>query len=323
MSEPVANISVTDRLSSLGDHQRLRMLRLLEAEELSVGEVARVLQLPQSTVSRHLKILSAAGWLEKRLERTATYYQVVLDDLGGPERELWVAVRRQMGDGPELAEDNRRLAEVLASRSTDSLSFFGRVAGEWDALRTELFGDHFLPHGLLALVPSDWVVADLGCGTGNAAEMLAPHVERVIAVDQSDVMIDAARRRLGDAGRGFRNVEFRVGPMEALPLDDASVDAVCCSLVLHHVEQPAEAMREVARVLRPGGVALVIEMTEHGRTEFRKTMGHQHLGFSEADLSGLLSRAGLVTPRTVHLPAAPDAKGPGLLAATARRERTH
>lgn len=310
-------LEVTDRLSALSEPIRLRIIRLLEAEELSVGEVARAVQLPQSTVSRHLKVLADGDWLTRRNEGTATYYRMVLDDLAPDARALWVTVRDQLGQSSELAEDLRRLETVIAERRTDSRSFFGRVAGQWDELRSELFGQRLTPITLLSLLSSDWVVADIGCGTGNASEWLAPYVGRVIAIDQSEPMLEAAHKRLSDV----ENVEFRTGQLEELPLEDASVDAAVCLLVLHHMDEPEEALREMRRVLRSdraGGMALVVDMVEHDREEYRHAMGHQHLGFSRERIESMLREAGFEDVKYRVLPTETSAKGPGLFAAVGR-----
>lgn len=305
---------LTQRLATLSEVVRLRILRLLEAEELSVGEVASVVQLPQSTVSRHLKLLSDAGWLVRRSEGTATLYRLVHDELTPGARSLWLAVREQFASSPDVAEDTRRLKAVLNERRADSQAFFGRVAGRWDDVRTELFGGVFTADALLGLLPSHWTVADLGCGTGNAAEHLAAVVERVIAVDQSAPMLQAARKRLAR----FRNVTFVRAGLEHLPLEAASIDAAVCVLVLHHLEDPAAVLREIRRVLRPGGVALIIDMIEHDRASYRHTMGHRWLGFSEQRLIELMGEAGFVRPRVRALSAEPDARGPGLFACSAQ-----
>lgn len=317
-------IQLTAQLSALSDPVRLRIMRLLEREELSVGELARVLQLPQSTVSRHLKILSdtpgtatdGGGWLARRDHGTATLYHLLLDDLAPESRGLWTTIRDQLADGrdeelaPELAEDARRLIGVLTDRRTDTQSFFGRVAGEWDSVRNELFGQAFTVQSLLSLLSPDWIVADLGCGTGNAAELLAPVVKRVIAVDQSDPMLAAARKRLTDC----RNVEFLQGDLEKLPIADASVDAAVCVLVLHHLPDPAAAIREMGRIIKPGGVALIVDMLQHNRDAFRRTMGHRWQGFSVPDMIRWMTDAGLPKPRLNVLRTDSDAKGPGLFA---------
>lgn len=312
------SISVTERLAALSEAVRLRVLRLLEAEELAVGEVAKVMQLPQSTVSRHLKVLADAGWIAKRNEGTATLYRVWLDDLPPDARRLWLAVRDQIEQSAELTEDARRLAGVLAERRLDSQAFFGRVAGEWDDLRSQLFGTTFTPQALLTLLPRNWVVADVGCGTGNASELLAPVVERVIAIDRSEAMLSAARRRLG----GVSNVEFLSGDADRLPIADESVDAAVCVLLLHHLDDPVASLREMARALRVsrgGGVVLVVDMAEHDREQYRHSMGHRHLGFSEGAVSRLMGSAGLKLRSYRELPVAGEAKGPGLFAAVGGR----
>lgn len=308
---------LTDRLTSLGDPVRLRLLRLIETQELSVGEVAKVVQLPQSTVSRHLKTLADAGWLSRRQEGTASFFSLVPDDLAPDARALWAAVRAHLGSSTDLAEDQRRLKAVLAERRTDSQAFFGRHAGEWDALRTELFGGRFTSVALLSLIRGDWTIADLGCGTGNAAEFLAPFVDKVIAVDQSPPMIDAARQRM----TGAANVEFVEAPINRTGIADASVDAAVCVLVLHHLDDPAGALREMRRVLRAdraGGRVLIVDMLAHDRDEYRRLMGHKHLGFSKGEMLRLLADAGFTDLVYHELPGEPDAKGPGLFAAAGR-----
>ncbi|CAG1001178.1 putative S-adenosylmethionine-dependent methyltransferase [Phycisphaerales bacterium] len=315
--KPSPAITLVDRLASLGDPVRLRLLRLVEGQELSVGEIGKVVQLPQSTVSRHLKTLADAGWLARRHEGTATLFSLVPDDLTSDARTLWAAVRGQVDSQDELKEDQKRLRAVLAERRTDSQSFFGRHGGEWDDLRNELFGGRFTSVALLSLIHRDWVIADLGCGTGNAAEFLAPFVERVYAVDQSGPMLTAARQRL----ERVVNVDFVEAAIETTGLADASVDAAVCVLVLHHVEDPASALGEMRRILRRGrggGKVLIVDMLSHGREEYRRLMGHKHLGFSKDEMTRMMTEAGFVDCLYHELPEEPDAKGPGLFAATGR-----
>jgi ArsR family transcriptional regulator len=306
------NLPLLNRLTTLNDAARLRILRLLDSEELSVGELARALQLPQSTVSRHLKLLHDGGWIIKRSEGTASLYRLSESSLEAPAREMWTLARSQLDTTPTFEHDDACLAEVLAERRTDSRAFFGRVGGEWDHLRGELFGESFTTEALLGLVRSDWIVADLGCGTGNAAEHLAPFVKKVIAVDREPAMLDAARKRLASCG----NIEFRRGELDQLPLKDAEVDAALVFLVLQHLEHPERAIAEIARSLKPGGLVLIVDMVAHDRESYRHTMGHRHLGFDERAVKAWAKSAGLSDVRFRRLRPDTHAKGPGLFVAT-------
>lgn len=309
--------SVMEMLAAISEMVRVRILRVLDRQELTVGEVANVVQLPQSTVSRHLKVLAEGAWLTRRAAGTATLYQLVMDELSPAARAVWVTVRTEIGETSEIKEDNRRLRDVLSARKLDSQAFFGRVAGEWDEVRARLFGSDFTARALLSLLPRDWTVADLGCGTGNISELLAPRCEKVCAVDLSEPMLAAARKRL----KGVANVQFLAGALEKLPLETGSVDAAICALVLHHVKEPLAALREMRRILRTtrsGGMLLVIDMLEHGREEFRQQMGHAHLGFSPDTIQRLMHEAGFGSTRVDTLPIDPSARGPGLFVAIGR-----
>ena len=313
MKRATTSNPLTDRLAALAEPIRLRMCRLLEHQELSVGEVAKVVQLPQSTVSRHLKVLTDAGWMLKRAEGTATMYRLLLDDLPSDARALWVTVRAQLSGDPHLEEDDRRLKAVLAERRSDSLAFFGRVAGDWAKLRKDLFGSEFTARALLALLPSSWRVADFGSGTGNAAELLAPYVREVVLIDQSEPMLRAARECMSE----YENVRFVHAKAQSTGLETASADAATCILVLHHLEEPGAVVREMARVVRPGGKVLIVDMVEHDRTIYKHTMGHMHLGFSPEQLTGFLQDAGLDRPHVSIMPSDPDGRGPDLIVGVA------
>lgn len=303
------------RLGTLGDPTRLRLLRLLERRELGVGELARAVRLPQSTVSRHLKLLFEAALLEKRSEGTATIYLLPEAGVDPDAAELWRITRDRLGASPDFDEDDARLAEVLAERKTASRDFFGRVGGDWDRLREELFGDRFVAPALLGLVDPAWVVADIGCGTGEASELLAPCVRSVVAIDRETGMLEAARARLSET----RNVAFRQGDLVAIPARNGEFDAAVLILVLHHVADPVASLREIARTLVSGGRLLVVDMVAHAHEEYRSTMGHEHLGFTESAIAGYAKSAGFAECRWRRLRPATDRKGPGLFAAALRR----
>jgi len=300
------------RMSALTETTRTRMLRLLEMQELTVAELCAVVQLPQSTVSRHLKVLAASGWVEARRRGTSHLYHMPLDLLGRSTLSLWTLVRKELDDEPVARHDDERLQRVLAERQTRSQAFFASAAGQWDKLRDELFGRRFDLMALPGLLDAAWKVADLGCGTGQVAEALAPFVDLVIAVDSSSSMLKAARKRLEAAP----NVELRRGQLESLPIETDELDAAVCMLVLHHLSRPQAAINEIARVLHPGGRVLIVDMVEHDRREYEQQMGHVWLGFAVDRMHGWLEEAGFTRVTIGKLPADPRGKGPGLFAAS-------
>ena len=170
---------------------------------------------------------------------------------------------------------------------------------------------------MLALIDPSLTVGDLGCGTGQVSELIAPHVAKVIAVDGSTDMVQAARKRL----KGLHQVEVRRGDMEALPIDDAQLDVAMVALVLHHVPEPARALAEMHRVLKRGGRVLIVDMLPHDRVEYQQQMGHVWLGFSEKTIKKYLEGAGFEKASITTLPADEAAKGPSLFVATARKQK--
>lgn len=310
---PTAAPPILDSLSALADATRCRMLAVVEDHELTVSELCTVLQLPQSTMSRQLKVLADAGWLSSRREGTSRYYTLAKSD--DARAQLWQLTREQVVGHPAATQDQRRLERVLKLRSTTSQRFFATTAGQWDLVRDDLFGREFLSTALLSLLDDQWTVGDLGCGTGIATAALAPHVGRVIGVDASDEMLQGARTRLST----LRNVEFRAGALEQLPLDPGTLDAAVMMLVLHHLPSPVAALTEAHRVLKPGGRLLLVDMATHGREEYRQQMGHVWLGFGDDQMRKFLTQSGFTQVRVTPLPEDPVAKGPGLFVATGKK----
>ncbi len=320
MNAHVSNVpTVFAHLPVLGDLTRSRILLLVERHELTVQELCTVMQIPQSTVSRHLKALADGGWVSARAEGTSRLYRATRDVMDASAERLWQLVREQVTDTASALQDGRRLERVLAERRSKSQQFFSTSAGQWDKLRSELFGGAFHVPALLGLLDPDWTIGDLGCGTGAVAEALAPWARRVIAVDESTAMLQAAKRRV----RALPNVEVRRGALESLPIPDATLDAATCVLVLHHLPAPQRALAEAARVLRPGGRLLLTDMMPHDRDTYRHQMGHVWLGFSEAEIVRLLADAGFAAIRHRPLPPDPTAQGPTLFAVAATRASTH
>jgi ArsR family transcriptional regulator len=302
-------------MTSLADATRARTLRLVERHELTVAELCTILQAPQSTVSRHLKVLADEGWVTARPDGTSRLYRLASEGLDPAARRLWSLLREQTARMPVAEQDDHRLARVVAERRSRSQAFFSTSAGQWDRLRREMFGGRFDAVALAGLLDERWTVGDLGCGTGQIAETLAPFVARVVAVESSRAMLKAARQRLG----ALDNVRLEHGELEQLPLDEASLDAATMCLVLHHLADPPAALAEAHRVLKRDGRLLIVDMFEHDRAEYRQQMGHVWLGFSRAQVEQWLGAAGFGGVRVRALPADPQAKGPGLFVASAQR----
>ena len=302
-------------LSVLADPLRCRLLLLLERKELSVAELVQAMQLPQSSISRHLKALADEGLVSAREDGASNRYSMKLDRFPQPVRRLWSVLREQTVELPAAEEDTRRLATVLSERRTRSQAYFSSAAGQWDRIRKELFGDSVHLHALLSLLDPSLVVGDLGTGTGHIALTLSPFVRRVIAVDDSAAMLAAARKRLADCD----NVEFRRGDISALPLENGELDVAVLFLVLPFVEEPRSALREAARTLRKGGRALIVDMLPHDREDISREMGHLWRGFTESQIRGWTEAEGFVDLRLSELPPDPAAKGPSLFAAVARK----
>ena len=309
---PPTHPAILDDLSALADITRDRLLLLLEAQELTVSELCSVLQLPQSTVSRHLKTLADGGWVTSRRDGTSRFYGLT-QPLEASAARLWPLIREQMSTSPAAEHDDRRAKGVLEQRRSTSEAFFSKASGQWDRLRAELFGQAFHAQAALALLDPSLRVGDLGCGTGQLSALLAPHVASVVAVDGSADMLQAARARLAD----LDNVEVRRGALEALPIDDAQLDVAVLALVLHHRPDPARAIAEAARVLTTGGRLLLVDMLPHERTEYQPQMGHVWLGFGEPQIRRWLDAAGFTDLRLAALPVEPSAKGPTLFRAVA------
>jgi SAM-dependent methyltransferase len=295
-------------LELLADSTRVRVLALLEAEELTVGELARALATPQPTISRHLKHLSQEEWVTRRSVGPTAFVRMAPP--GEQRLALWSLVKADPSRQRELEQDRERMALVLAERN-DGRTFFGRVADGWDLLRDQLFGRRFLPPALAALLPRDQALVDLGCGTGELLSQLAPAIDRLTGVDREPSMLEIARRRLAD----HPHVAFVEAALEEVPLEDASADLATIILVLHHLPDPHAVLGEARRILKRTGRLVVVDMQPHDHTTWR-SLGHLHQGFSSDDLTQLASSRGLTLDRYQPLPADPDVQGPPLFLAT-------
>ncbi len=302
-----------DLLRTLADPIRLRIIRLLEgrvqsahapapSDGLSVGELADVLKLPQSTLSRHLKTLTDAGLAEARRDGTSMLYRLASAANIDASRQLRDLARAHLEHDPQAKTDAHRLAAVLRRREPAPAAdgFFGKHAPEWDALRAKWFGDRFHLEALLALLDPRWVVADIGAGTGAMLPLLAPHVQQVIAIDNSPAMLRAAKARVKQLG--LSNVDIRLGAAEGVPVDDHAVDVALLALVLVYTADPAAALREARRILKPGGTLLLIDLQPHTVEILREKLHHRWMGFEQTELTGWLLAAGYEHIRWHSLP---------------------
>jgi len=272
----------------------VRILALLEREELAVQELMGVLGMAQSRVSRHLAILREVGLLRDRRDGTSVYYRFPTP-ADGVWRDAWELAGRAWGDDPACQRDAAALTQVLAERADRTRSWFDSVGPEWDALRKVFNDDALRARAIARLVPPELRVCDVGTGTGILALELARLGVRVIAVDHSQAMLDATAAKLQAAGA--HGVELRRGDAADLPLEEASVDAAFAHMVLHYLPSPAEALAEMGRVVKPGGLVVVVDFEEHDREWMREELGVQWLGFPLADVRRWFADAGLGEPR--------------------------
>jgi ubiquinone/menaquinone biosynthesis C-methylase UbiE/DNA-binding MarR family transcriptional regulator len=336
-----ATVGVEHVFKALADDVRKSAYVLLCRHELQVGELVEVLRLPQSTVSRQLKVLRDAGLIEDQRDGNHVRYRAVrlgsevaadaasattvgnVDNASTADGMTADLVLRhhllEWATQQELLVDViERLEVVLERRRARSRAFFDRVGRHWDKLREEAFGAQFHLEALLALLPRAWRVADLGTGTGYLLPALATRFDQVVAVEPVERMRQAAEQRV--TIHALENVDLRPGELAELPMTDGEVDLAIAILVLHHVPEPAVALAEVLRVLRPGGHLLIVEQGKHHHEGFRERMQDERWGFEPRELADHLRSAGFesVSPqRLATVTQAADA--PALFAVTARK----
>lgn len=291
-----------DVFRALADEVRLRLLHAVLSAELSVAELVEVLGLPQSTVSRHLKPLREAGFVETRREGTSVYYRrgALLAD--GAFAEV---LQQRLAELSTAARDARAVRAALERRRTRSREFFEKIAGRYGELTQPGGGWSALAAGLAAGF-SGRDVADLGCGEGDVALLLARFARRVAAVDQSKAMLRHVRARAKEAGLD-RRVEPVEGDLEHTTLPNAAFDVVFIGQALHHAARPAHAIAEAARLLKPGGLLIVLDLARHDQDWVRAEWADQWLGFEEDELKGWMEQYGLRAIRMDRLGDAADA----------------
>jgi len=290
-------IAALELFKALSDEIRLRIIRALSIAELSVAELVSVLGLPQSTVSRHLKPLRDAELVETRRDGTSVYYRC-----GSAFRDpsLSALLRDRLSEVSQSNEDQASVRRVMDQRRRRSREFFDRVAGTYGTL-TEPGGGWQALSAALATGFAGREVADLGAGQGDLALLLAGSASKVTAVDSSPRMVQALEANADLAGLADR-IRAVEGDIEALPMDDESVDDVFLSQALHHAASPAQAIREAARVIRPGGSVIVLDLVRHEQEWVREQWADQWLGFEPDELDVWIREAGLDPVKVNQLP---------------------
>lgn len=289
-----------DIFRALADTSRLRIVMLLRAMELSVGELAQVLGQSQPRVSRHVKILADAGLVQRRKEGSWVFVALGGHATVGP---VTAAIDGWSGGeiDPQAASDRARLAAVRADRAAEAAAWFEGHAREWDAIRSLHVAESEVEAAMTRVLDGQPIgrMVDIGTGTGRMIELFADVASSALGIDRSSEMLRLARAKIGALrdGRGLDRAELRQADLYALPLGDGAVDTAIIHHVLHFAQQPGAAIAEAARVLVGGGRLLIADFAPHDREDLRSRDAHTRLGFSDAQVAGWFAAAGLMPAR--------------------------
>lgn len=304
----MSNAVAAKLFKCLSEEVRVRLVRLLAEEELSVNELVAILDLPQSTLSRHLAVLKEAELLAARRQGPSTFYRLTRDGAAnGATGDLLQLVRGLSKDDPSAALDRDNLEKVRTERRRAQRDFFDQNGASWDAFHARIADPSAKTSTVNRLVPEGMIVVDAGCGSGYLLPELAAIGARVIAVDHSKNQLAKARERA--AALGMTMIDFREGDLTALPIDDRSVDAVFCYLSLHHVPHPESAIRDFFRVLRPGGRLVLTDFKSHEESWLASEHADLWLGFDPGQVENWMRTAGFADTRSEERAYARDDAG--------------
>jgi ArsR family transcriptional regulator len=290
-------------LRAVAEPTRLRLLLLCAEAELTVSDLVGILGQSQPRVSRHLKLLCDAGLLDRFREGAFAFYRLTRRGEGADlARALLHLVPK---DDPVVALDHERLEALKRERAATAAAFFRANAPQWDKIRSLYVAEREVEAALIALLPAEGIddLLDVGTGTGRMLELFGPRVEHAVGVDLSREMLAVARVNLERAG--LRNCSLRQGDMYQLPLAGDSFDAAVFHQVLHYVEDPRRALREAARVLKPGARLAIVDFAPHEVETLRTEQAHRRLGFSDEEMLQWCEEAGFDPGTIAHLPGEP------------------
>jgi ArsR family transcriptional regulator len=285
----VENMGTTLKsLRALSDPTRLRIIALLERDELSVNELQEITRMGQSRISTHLGLLQDSGLLESRRDGKRTFYKLQPNADKNAVEFIQLAIRGAK-ELPEHRADHINLKRILARRNEQAQVYFNQVAGRFDRSYGPGRSWQAFGHLLLRILPP-LVVADLGSGEGLLSELLARRAKKVIAVDNSEKMVAFGANKAKK--NGLKNLEFRLGDLENPPVDPQSVDLVILSQALHHAAEPFKAIQSAHKILRPGGHIWILDLMKHNFDRAHELYGDRWSGFAESDLHHWLEAAG-------------------------------
>ncbi|MCF6368207.1 ArsR/SmtB family transcription factor [Rhizobium halophilum] len=294
--------TLVDVLKSVGEPTRYRLLALLAAGDLTVSDLTEILGQSQPRISRHLKLLAEEDLIERYQEGAWAYFRLKQD--GGAAALVQTLLAATVDDEPVLVRDGERLATVKRARAEKAQAYFSRNASEWDELRRLHVSDAAVENALLRLIGKNPVdsLLDLGTGTGRILQLLSDVYRRAVGIDASRDMLSVARANLDKAG--ILKASVRHGDILNLPVEGQDFDLVTIHQVLHFLDQPELAIAEAARVLRPGGRLLIVDLAPHNLEYLRDEHAHVRLGFSHQIVSDWLEKLGLEVQEVVDLASA-------------------